>query len=124
MSTDRHIYGEVNSKTGMKRIFTDIRHDVEKARSRPDQTELYKRAGYLITLTHAPSWEEKFGGDGAGLRRVGKEEFSKTARKIRRAARKVSACLATCSLQRPQSHGGRHGLDRSRPCGLRPQQRR
>jgi len=89
MNTGRHIYGEVNSKTGLMRIFTDIRHDVEKVRSRPDLTELYKRAGYLITWTHAPSWEEKFGRDATGLRRVGKEEFSKTARKINRRAAQI-----------------------------------
>jgi hypothetical protein len=61
MAEDRHIYGEVHSKTGMKRIFLDIRHEVDQAKSRPALTELYKRAGYLITLTYAPSWEEKFG---------------------------------------------------------------
>src|SRR5437868_7646070 len=82
MAEDRHIYGEVNSKTGMKRVFTDIRRDVESARSRPALTELYKRAGYLITLTHAPSWEEKFGRGAASLRKVGAEEFRKTAKKI------------------------------------------
>jgi hypothetical protein len=89
MATDRHIYGEVHSKTGMRRIFTDIRHDVDHARSRPTLTELYKRAGYLITLTHAPSWEEKFGGQAAGLRKVGEEEFQKTARKINRRAAQI-----------------------------------
>jgi len=51
MTTDRHIYGTVNSKTSMKRRFLDIRHDVANAKSRPGLTELYKRAGYLITLT-------------------------------------------------------------------------
>jgi len=86
MAADRHIYGEVNSKTGMKRVFTDIRRDVTSARSRPALTELYKRAGYLITLTHAPSWDEKFGRGAAALRKVGKEEFTKTARKINRRA--------------------------------------
>jgi hypothetical protein len=89
MTTDRHIYGEVHSKTGMKRIFTDIRHDIDHAKSRPALTELYKRAGYLITLTHAPSWEEKFGREAAGLRRVGEEEFCKTARKINRRAAQI-----------------------------------
>jgi hypothetical protein len=89
MAADRHIYGEVHSKTGMKRIFTDIRHNVDSARSRPALTELYKRAGYLITLTYAPSWEEKFGRKAAGLRRVGEAEFSKTARKINRRAAKI-----------------------------------
>jgi hypothetical protein len=89
MATQRQIYGEVNSRTGMKRIFTDIRRDVASAKSRPALTELYKRAGYLITLTHAPSWEEKFGRGAAGLRRVGKEEFSKTARRINRRAAQI-----------------------------------
>jgi len=86
---DRHIYGEVNSKSGMKRVFTDIRRDVESASSRPALTELYKRAGYLITLTHAPSWHEKFGRDAAALRGLGKEEFRKTARKINHRAAQI-----------------------------------
>jgi len=91
MPQDTHIYGEVNSKTGLKKIFTEIRHDVERAKSRPDLTELYKRAGYLITLTHAPSWEEKFGREATSLRKAAKEEFSTTARKINRRAKEIGA---------------------------------
>jgi len=86
MAEDRHIYGTVNSKTGMKRVFGDIRRDIEDAKSRPALTELYKRAGYMIALTYAPSWEEKFGRDAGTLRRVGQDEFRKTARKINRRA--------------------------------------
>jgi len=89
MAEDRHIYGEVNSKTGLRKIFLNIRHDVESASSRPALTELYKRAGYLITLTHAPSWQEKFGKDATKLRAVGKEEFRKTAKKINRRAAQI-----------------------------------
>jgi hypothetical protein len=89
MAEHRHIYGEVNSKTGMKRVFAAIRRNVGDARSRPALTELYKRAGYLITLTHAPSWKEKFGRDAAPLRRVGEEEFHRTARKINRRAAQI-----------------------------------
>ena len=89
MAEDRHIYGEVDSKTGMKRVFTDIRRDVEGAKSRPALTELYKRAGYMITLTYAPSWEEKFGREAGTLRRVGQDEFRKTARKINRRAHAI-----------------------------------
>jgi hypothetical protein len=89
MAEDRHIYGEVNSKTGMKRLFADIRHDVEGAKSRPALTELYKRAGYMIALTYAPSWNEKFGRQASALREVGEEEFRKTARKINRQAKAV-----------------------------------
>jgi hypothetical protein len=89
MAEDRHIYGEVNSKTGMKRIFMDIRHGIDDAKSRPALTELYKRAGYLLTLTHAPSWEEKFGAKAHSLRAVGTEEFRKTAKKINRRAAQI-----------------------------------
>jgi hypothetical protein len=89
MAEDRHIYGEVNSKTGLKRIFTDIRRDIAGAKSRPSLTELYKRAGYLITLTYAPSWDEKFGRDASALRRIGRDEFQKTARKINSRAKQI-----------------------------------
>jgi hypothetical protein len=89
MATDRHIYGEIKSKTDMKKVFTAIRKDVAHARSRPALSELYKRAGYLITLTHAPSWKEKFGGEARQLRSIGEEEFSKTARKINSQAKKI-----------------------------------
>lgn len=89
MPHDTHIYGEVESKTGLKKIFRAIRQDVEKAKSRSALTELHKRAGYLITLTHAPSWETKFGKEAAQLRQVAKEEFGTTARKINRRAREI-----------------------------------
>jgi hypothetical protein len=89
MAEDRHVYGEVNSKTGMKRVFTGIRHDVGDAKSRSALTELYRRAGYMIALTYAPSWDEKFGRSAAGMRRVGQDEFRKTARKINQRAKAI-----------------------------------
>jgi hypothetical protein len=86
---DRNIYGEVNSRTGLQNIFLDIRRDVGKAGNRAALTELYKRAGYLLTLTYAPSWKAKFGRETAGLRRVGEQEFARTARKINQRAEKL-----------------------------------
>ena len=59
--------------------------------SRPALIELYKRAGYLITLTYAPSWEQKFGDDAVALRQIGEDEFRKTAHKINRRAIKLGA---------------------------------
>jgi hypothetical protein len=91
MATDRQVYGHVSNKTDMKRVFGAIRRDVGNARSRPALTELYKRAGYLITLTHAPSWQEKFGREAAALRALGAEEFRKTARKINSQAARIGA---------------------------------
>jgi hypothetical protein len=89
MPKDTHIYGEVNSKTGLQNIFREIRRDAEAAKSRQGLTELYRRAGYLITLTHAPSWEEKFGRRSVSLRRVAEEAFGTTARKINRRAKAI-----------------------------------
>jgi hypothetical protein len=89
MAHDTHVYGEVNSRTSLKEVFREIRRDVAHAHSRAALTELYKRAGYLITLTYAPSWEEKFGKDAAKLRKAAREEFATTARKINRRARQI-----------------------------------
>jgi hypothetical protein len=89
MPQDTHVYGEVKNQTDLKKIYAEIRQDVEKTKSRADLTELYKRAGYLVTLTHAPSWEEKFGKEAAQLRKVAMEEFATTARKINRQAKEI-----------------------------------
>ena len=89
MPEDRHIYGEVNSVTGLRNIFRAIRRDVGNARSRETLTELHRRAGYLITLTYSPAWEERFGRKAATLRRAGQDEFARTARKINRRAKAI-----------------------------------
>jgi hypothetical protein len=91
MAEDTRIYGEVRSKSDLRKVFTAIRHDVKEASSRPDLTELYKRAGYLITLTHAPSWKEKFGKEARDLRKLAEKEFGTTARTINRRARSLGA---------------------------------
>lgn len=89
MAKDRHIYSEINNKTDMEKVSLAIRRDVDRAKSRAALTELYKRAGYLIALTHAPAWQVKFGREATALRRLGEEEFSKTARKINRRAKQI-----------------------------------
>jgi hypothetical protein len=86
MAQDRHVYGEVESKTDLRNVFTAIRGDVDQAASRESLTELYRRAGYLITLTHAPSWHKKFGDEAEELRQVAEDEFARTARKINQRA--------------------------------------
>jgi len=40
--------------------------------------------GYLITLTHAPSWKEKFGKEARDLRKLAEKEFGTTARTVNR----------------------------------------
>jgi hypothetical protein len=91
MAQDRHIYGEVDSPTGLKVVFRDIRRDVASAKSRPALSELYKRAGYMITLTYAPAWRKKFGTRATMMRRVARDEFSTTARKINHRAETIGS---------------------------------
>ena len=82
MPEDRHIYGEIDNKTNLRDVFLQIRKDVENADSRAALTELYRRAGYLITLSYAQSWQEKFGDDIQEIRSAAEDEFRTTARKI------------------------------------------
>lgn len=84
--SERQVYGEVDSKSDLRDIFTEIRKDVDNADSRGALTELYRRAGYLITLSHASSWETKFGDEIGEIRKVGEEEFARTARAINQRA--------------------------------------
>jgi len=91
MAVNTHVYGDVNNKTGIRHIFEKIRDDVKKAHSRDDLTNLYSRAGYLITLTHASSWEEKFGNELDELRELAEKEFSRTARMINNQAKQIGA---------------------------------
>ena len=89
MAKDTHIYGEVDNKTDLKEVFAKIRKDVEEAKSRSELTELYRRAGYFITLTNASSWEKKFGDEIDEIRATAEEEFAKTARKINRRVEEI-----------------------------------
>ncbi|HEY9717726.1 MAG TPA: hypothetical protein V6C69_09675 [Trichormus sp.] len=86
---DKNMYGEVDNKSDLHHIFTEINKDVDAAKTRKVLTELYRRAGYLITLTYAPSWEKKFGDKAASLRTAAGKEFSKTARHINQRADEV-----------------------------------
>ena len=55
----------------------------------PDLTELYRRAGYLITLIHAPLMDEKFATAAKALRDAGEEEFQWTVRTINARAEEI-----------------------------------
>jgi hypothetical protein len=81
-----HVYGEVDNESDLRHIYQAIRRDVEQANTRDQLTDLYRRAGYLITLTYAPAWKKKFGEQIDDLRRVAEAEFAETARTINRRA--------------------------------------
>ena len=91
MEAEQRIYGDIGDRVGMAEVFDAIRRDVDEARTRTSLTELYCRASYLVTLTHAPSWRMKFGPDAVTLRKVGRHEFRKTAAEINRRAEAIGA---------------------------------
>lgn len=89
MRRDTHLqHGEVN-KIDLRQTFRQIREDVEKATSRKDLTELYKRTGYMITLTHATPIDEKFDRTIKIERGIAEREFARTVRKINQKAKKI-----------------------------------
>ncbi len=83
------VYGHVDNKADIDRIFSEIRDDIKHAKSRETLTELYRRAGYLITLTYAPSWEERFGSKAAGLRTEAEADFRKTVKQLNKHAESI-----------------------------------
>jgi hypothetical protein len=84
------MYGQINSETGMRGAFAKIRQDIVAAASWAQITKLYRRAGYLIMLTYAPSWQGTFGReDATALREIGENEFGKTAKEINHRAAQI-----------------------------------
>jgi hypothetical protein len=75
----------------LSKIFRAIRDEVDVAESRSDLTELYKRAGHFVMLTHDPTWRKQLGDDADDLRRTGDDEFRQTARQINQRASEIGA---------------------------------
>jgi|SRR6185503_19292398 hypothetical protein len=83
------VYLEIDSKAVLKDAFAEIRDEVNHATSRLELTDLYNRAGYLITLAYDSFWERKFFDDIEEIRHTAEEEFEQTARKINDQAEKI-----------------------------------
>ena len=88
MTKDTHTDGEVHEKD-LYQVFREIREDVEKAQSHEELTELYKRTGYMITMTHATPVKEKADRDLQRRREIAEREFSMTVRAINNRAKEI-----------------------------------
>ena len=82
-------YSEIDDKADLRRIFREIREDVEKATTRENLTELYKRTGYMITMTHATPLEEKHDREMKRRREITEAEFVSTVRAINNRAKNI-----------------------------------
>jgi hypothetical protein len=87
MTTDTHI-DEV-TKTDLKHVFNEIREDVEKATSRQELDELYKRTAYMILMTHATPLEDKTDREMGRRREITERDFARTVRLINQQAKKI-----------------------------------
>jgi len=87
MTTDTHI-DEV-TKTDLKHVFNEIREDVEKATSRQELDELYKRTAYMILMTHATPLEDKTDREMGRRREITERDFARTVRLINHQAKKI-----------------------------------
>ena len=83
------VYGHVSSQADVDKIFGEIRDDLAHAKSRATLTELYRRAGYLITLTYAKSWEDRFGDKASSLRKAAEADFRKLVKSLNAHAEKI-----------------------------------
>lgn len=86
----RDIITEVNNRTDLRRIFKEIREDIEKANSREDLTKLYKRTVYMIMMTHASPLDVKSDREMKRRREITEREFARTVRMINRQAKKLA----------------------------------
>lgn len=89
MTNDTHTHSEVNKEKDLMTVFREIRDDVEKAQSREELTELYKRTGYMITMTHATPVEEKHDREMKRRRETTEREFSRTVHAINKRAKEI-----------------------------------
>lgn len=87
--TRDHRYSEIDDKADLRRIFREIREEVEKATTRENLTELYKRTGYMITMTHATPLEEKHDREMKRRREITEAEFASTVRAINNRAKNI-----------------------------------
>ncbi len=83
------VYLEIDSKAVLKEAFAEIRDEIQQATSSYDLTDLYNRAGYLITLANDTFWERKFSEDIEDIHQTAEDEFRKTARRINNQAEHI-----------------------------------
>ncbi|HKY54976.1 MAG TPA: hypothetical protein VJM08_11750 [Anaerolineales bacterium] len=88
MTRDTQTDGEVHEKD-LYQVFREIREEVEKAQSHEELTELYKRTGYMITMTHATPVKEKSDRDLKRRRDIAEREFSRTVHAINKRAKEI-----------------------------------
>lgn len=76
----KRMYGAVRKPEDIKDINALIREEIEELKTKPSITERVKRSMYFITLTFAPTWKAVFAGKIREMRKIAKNEYTKTAK--------------------------------------------
>ena len=84
MTTDTH-----HHEKDLHQVFREIREGVENAQTREELTELYKRTGYMITMTHATPVEEKQDREIKRRRETTEHEYTRTVHAINKRAGEI-----------------------------------
>lgn len=84
-----HDKDDVNPRTDLRGTFKEIREHIEKAQSKEDLTELYKRSVYMILMTHSSPIDDKLDRELKKKRETTESEFVRSVRLINRQAKKL-----------------------------------
>ena len=84
-----HDKDDVNPRTDLRGTFKEIREAIEKAQSKEDLTELYKRSVYMILMTHSSPVDDKLDRELKRKRETSEKEFVRAVRMINRQAKKL-----------------------------------
>lgn len=104
----RSIFGDVHSRTGMRAAFREIRREIGEAHSPSALQELYRRAGYVVSLTDDPAWRERFGDALDEIRILAIEEFARSTRAINRRAERMGVDARYDDRWSPGAHAMHH----------------
>ena len=89
LTREPHDKNDVNPRTDLRGTFREIRSDIEKAQSKEELTELYKRSVYMILMTHSSPLDEKLDRELKMKREITEKEFARSVRMINRRAKKI-----------------------------------
>ena len=90
MTSENHVHDMESDPTDLRARFREIREVLEQAGSQEELTELYKRAVFMILMTHSSPLNEK-DREMKRRREVTEREFVRTVRTINRRAQKSGA---------------------------------
>ncbi len=89
MTEEIHTDVQGNARTDPKGRFSEIRERVELAQTREELTELYKRAIYMILMTHSSPLNSQTDGEMKRKREMTEKEFAQTVHLINEQAKKI-----------------------------------